>query len=183
MIKECQAYIDRSQPLQQAFFHGQTRFCNASIMYRADFLKEHLPLDDFIKYQFTLQDWNAWIILSAYTDFEIISDSTATFGIETASITRPDSVEKVKKRMDKELECYKYCCSLFPEDLQFDEKGWHSYVDSIILKTAIANGDYKNAHKLAIKLKKEGRKSLKIRAASNRVSFFLYLMYHKLTTR
>lgn len=180
VIKEHQAYIDRNQPLQQAFFHGKTRFCNASIMYRADFLKEHLPLDDFIKYQFTLQDWNAWLILSAYTDFDIIPESTATFGIETSSITRPDSVEKIKERMDKELECYKYCCSLFPDELQFDEKGWYSYVDSLILKTAIVNGDYQNAHAFALKLKSRGRKSLKIRIASNRITFFLYLMYYKL---
>lgn len=178
-IKEYEAFIDRSEPLQQAIFHGKTRYCNATIMYRASFLKDHLPLDDFIKYQFTLQDWNTWIILSAYTDFDIIPESTATFGIETTSITRPDSVEKIQKRMDKELDCYKYCCSLFPNNLAFDEQGWYSYVDHLALSTAMANGDYRNAHIYSKKLSSNGVKSLKINASSNWIFFKLYQFYSR----
>ncbi len=178
-IKEHKAYIDRSLPIQQAFFHGKERFCNATIMYRADFLKDHLPLDDFIKYQFTLQDWTAWIILSAYTDFDILEVSTATFGVETTSITRPDSLEKLQERMDKEIECYKYCCSMFPETLPFDERGWYSYVDSLLLSLSYKLKDYKHAHYYAEKLL--GRSSnKKVFFARNRFLFFAYCLLKSL---
>ena len=86
-IEEKKAYIDRSIPLVDAIMQGHTSYCNATIMYRASFLFNHLNLDDFIQYRFTLQDWNAWALLAPWTDFDIIPDSTATFGIETVSIT------------------------------------------------------------------------------------------------
>ena len=171
VIKEEQAYIDRTIPLQQAFFYGKERFCNATLMYRADFLKAHLPLDDYIKHQFTLQDWNTWIILSAYTDFDIIPVSTATFGVETTSITRPDSLERIKKRMDKELDCYKYCCSLFPNSLSFDEKGWYSYVNHLLLSQSYRIKDYEHAHYYADIV---GGHSIKVVCAKNLFLFKLY---------
>lgn len=171
-IKEFKAYIDRSQPLQQAFFSGKTRFCNASIMYRAEFVFKYLPLDDYIKYQFTLQDWNTWVILSAYSDFDVIDDSTATFGVETASITRPDSVERLKNRLDKELECYKYCCSLFPKTLIFDEKGWYSYVNHLLLSTAFSVGDYESARRYASSPSHRDR--MKAFCAKNKVLFNIF---------
>ena len=151
-IREQKAYIDRSLPLQQAFFRGKEHFCNATIMYRTNFLMDHLPLDDFIKYQFTLQDWTAWIILSAYTDFDILEVSTATFGIETASITRPDSLEKLQERMAKELDCYKYCCNLFPDTLPFDEGGWNDYVNGLLLSLSYKISDFEHANYYSKKL-------------------------------
>lgn len=177
-INEYKAYIDRSQPLQLTFFQGKTRFCNASIMYRADFLFRYLPLDDFIKYQFTLQDWNTWVILSAYSEFDVIDDSTATFGIETDSITRPGSIEKLQKRLDKELECYKYCCELFPDSLVFDEKGWFSYVNYMLLSKAYSEGHYESAHRYASRL--QGSSSLKVICAKNLFLFKVYLLLHRL---
>ena len=177
-IIEQEAYIDRSIPLQQAFFQGRECFCNASIMYRADFLKEHLPLDDFIERKFTLQDWTAWIILAAYTDFDIIPVSTATFGIETASITRPDSIEKLKKRMEKEEDCYRYCCELFPDKLAFDERGWNSYVNRLLLFASYREGNFEEAKKYASNLK--GEYSLRVLCASNRLLFRVYTFIRKI---
>ena len=177
-IIEQEAYIDRSIPLQQAFFQGRERFCNASIMYRADFLKEHLPLDDFIERQFTLQDWTAWIILAAYTDFDIIPVSTATFGIETTSITRPDSIDKLKKRMEKEEDCYRYCCGLFPDKLTFNEGGWNSYVNRLLLSAAYREGNFEEAKKYASKIK--GVPSIKILCAKNKLSFRVYNFIRKI---
>lgn len=167
-IKECEAFIDRSIPLQQAFFQGRASFCNATIMYRADFLMEHLPLNDFIKYQFYLQDWTAWMILSRYTDIDVLPFSTATFGIETVSITRPDTYDQLQSRMDKELGCYKYCCDMFP-DLGFDEPGWYSYVNSLLLNLAYRKCDWTKAKAYASKIESQ---SLKVRLAKNPFTFY-----------
>lgn len=178
-IKECKAWIDRSMPLQKAFFNGHVSICNATIMYRAEFLKKHLPLDDFIRYRFYLQDWTAWIILSAYTDMDILPYSTATFGIETVSITRPDTYEQLQNRMDKELGCYKYCCEMFPE-LGFDEAGWYSYVNHLLLILAYRRGEYSYASKYA---KMVGGHSLKTVCARTRLSFQLYCILNRIKGR
>ena len=167
-IEEHEAFIDRSISLQQAFFQGREHFCNATIMYRADFLKKHLPLDDFIKYHFYLQDWTAWMILSRYTDIDILPVSTATFGIETVSITRPDSFDHLKKQMDQRLVCYKYCCDMFP-DLGFDEVGWKRYVDRLLLDLAYKKWDWGKAKEIMSRGEKGSRKK---ELSKNLVTFY-----------
>ena len=145
-IKECEAKINRDIDLQQAMWGG-SNFCNATIIYRADFLKSHLDLDEFIRRQFSLQDWPAWVILSAYTDFDVLPESTATFGIETDSITRAGSVEKLARRLDGDKEVYRYLCELFPDKFPFDDHEWDLYANSRLAKKAMALGDFENAKK------------------------------------
>ena len=67
-ILEHQAQIDHSD-IQQSMWGGCS-FCNATIMYRADFMKAHLDLDEFIRRRLSLQDWPAWVVLTAYTDID-----------------------------------------------------------------------------------------------------------------
>lgn len=170
-IKEKVAFIDRSITLQQAFFKGRYSFCNATIMYRAVFIKKYLPLDDFIQYHFYLQDWPAWVILSAYSDIIILPYSTATFGIETVSITRIDTYDKLKNRMDKELGLYKYCCEMFPA-LNFDERGWYTYTNHLLLNMAYRRGEYKYAKK---HVKNIRERSLKVFCAHSFITFYTYV--------
>lgn len=175
-IKECKAYINRTMPLQEAIDSGHTSYCNATIMYRADFMKKHLPLDDFIKYHFYLQDWTAWIILAGYTDFDIIEDSTATWCIETVSITRPMEYEKLQERLDKEFFGYKYVHDMFP-NLTWDEPGWYKYVDAMIMNLAYKRGDYKKAKQYA---KKYGGHSLKVICAQSWMSFHIFRLLRRI---
>ncbi len=144
-IKEVQVHLDHEH-IQDQMWHGG-RFCNATIMYRAGFMKAHLDLDAFIKRRFTLQDWPAWMILTAYTDIDLIPVSTATFGIETTSITRPDSVERLAKRMEGDKEVTKYLGELFPNKYPFDEQDWEWYVNGRLMAKAFQLGDYKAAKK------------------------------------
>ncbi len=143
-IKECKAYINRDIDIQKAMWGGRN-FCNATIMYRADFMKEHLDLDEFIRRRLSLQDWPAWVILTAYSDVDVLPCSTATFGIETVSITRPDSVEKLKNRYKGDKEVCRYLGELFPNKFSFDECEWDRYVAGRLLAKSFDVGDYGNA--------------------------------------
>ena len=143
-IVEYESKINRDVDIQTAMWHSRG-ICNATVMYRADFLKSHLNLDDFISRRLFLQDWPAWVILSAYTDIDVLPVSTATFGIETVSITRPDSVEKLAKRYKKDKDVYRYLCELFPEKFPFDEQGWSQYENGRLLSQAYFTGEYKYA--------------------------------------
>ena len=104
-IKECKARINFSNDIQQEMW-GNCSFCNATIMYRAEFMKANLDLQEFINRKLGLQDWPAWVILTAYTGIDLIPVSTATFGIETVSITRPDTYEALERRYNRD----KYVC-------------------------------------------------------------------------
>lgn len=179
VITEEVAKIDRSIPLQQAMWGG-SNFCNATIMYRADFMKAHLDLDEFINRRLSLQDWPAWVILAVYTDFEVLPVSTATFGIETVSITRPDTYERLEKRYKGDALVYQYLCELFPEVFPYDQVGWDLHVNNQLLALAYRKKDYLGANKYA---KLSNSKSLKARCAKTRLSFYLFLFLKKMKSK
>lgn len=176
IITEEVAKIDRTIPLQNAMWGGSS-FCNATIMYRANFMKTHLDLDEFIKRRLSLQDWPAWVILAAYTDFDILPISTATFGIETVSITRPDTYERLERRYRGDAKVYEYLCELFPYVFPFDKVGWDKYTYNQLLSMAYRKNDYKEAKKYA---KLSGGYSVKVVCAKCYITFNLFVFMKKL---
>lgn len=169
-IKEVEVHLDHEH-IQMQMWNGG-RFCNATIMYRADFMKAHLDLDEFIKRRFSLQDWPAWIILTEYTGIDLIPESTATFGIETVSITRPDSVERLAKRYKGDKEVCRYLGELFPEKFPFDEKDWNLYANGRLCAKAFDVGDFESAKKYGKDCTSVG--SFKRFCSQNRILFELY---------
>lgn len=176
VIVEAVAKIDRTLPLQKSIWGGCT-FCNATIMYRTDFMKEHLDLDEFIKRRLSLQDWPAWVILAAYTDFDILPVSTATFGIETVSITRPDTYDRLERRYKGDVIVYQYLCELFPEVFPFDKEGWDRYTYSQLMNLAYRKKDFSAAKKYAIL---SGGTSLKCKCSKHRFGFYMYILLSRL---
>lgn len=142
-IKEVTVTLDHND-IQKQCWHGG-HFCNATIMYRTDFMKTHLDLDEFIKRRFTLQDWPAWVILTEYTGIDLIPESTATFGIETVSITRPDSVERLAKRYQGDKEVCRYLGELFPEKFPFTDEDWDRYANGRLCAKAFDVDDFESA--------------------------------------
>ena len=179
VIVEEEARIDRTIPLQNAMWGGCS-FCNATIMYRADFMKAHLDLDEFIRRRLSLQDWPAWVILAAYTDFDILPISTATFGVETVSITRPDTYERLEKRYKGDAVVYEYLCELFPEKFPFDKEGWDQYAYSQLLAMAYRKSDYKGAKEYAALT---GGNSIKVKCTKYRITFHIYCWLKRIKKR
>ncbi len=179
-IVEDKAFFDRSIPLQQAFFTGKTILCNATVMYRKSIIEKYIILDDYINYNFLLQDWNTWVILSAYTDFDIIPISTATFGVESISITRPKTVKNLIERFKKEKEDYKYICNLFPGKLTFDEIAYDNYVNERLLNSAYINFDFRSGKKFATLISNESKNTRKVKFALNPLYFFTFATFKRL---
>lgn len=176
IITEQVAKIDRTIPLQSAMWGGSS-FCNATIMYRADFMKAHLNLDEFINRRLSLQDWPAWVILAAYTDFDILPISTATFGIETVSITRPDTYDRLERRYKRDAMVYEYLCELFPNVFPFDKKEWDKYVNGQLMNMAYRKNDYIAAKKYA---QISELQSIKAKFTKNRLCFYLVIIVKQL---
>lgn len=151
---------------------GGCLFCNATIMYRADFMKAHLDLDEFIKRRFTLQDWPAWVILTAYTDIDVLPVSTATWCTETVSITRPDSVARYAKRLDGDREVCRYLGELFPKKFPYTDEMWDDFANGRLMAKAFDAGDYDAAKKYGRNYSGVG--GLKKICSQNRVLFKIY---------
>lgn len=163
--------IKTSEPLQLSIMNGNFRCCNATVMYQKEILNKYINLDDYIKYQFTLQDWNTWMILAKYTDFCCLPVSTATFGIETDSITRPVSFQQLEERFRKERGCYKYVCDLFPEDFPYNSEDYDDYSNSSLLNLAFKYKNFAKAKEYSSRLKIRDLKQL---CATNKVLFSLF---------
>lgn len=170
-LLEHKAKIDHSD-IQQSMW-GNCSFCNATIMYRADFMKAHLDLDEFIRRRLSLQDWPAWVILTAYTDIDELPVSTATFGIETISITRPDSVERLAKRYQGDKEVCRYLGELFPDKFPFSDREWDLYANGRLMSKAF---DLKQ-FELAKQYGKEcvGVSKIKRLCSQNKLLFYLFI--------
>ena len=170
-IIEHKAKIDHSD-IQQSMWGGCS-FCNATIMYRADFLKTHLDLDEFIKRRLSLQDWPAWVILSAYTDIDELPISTATFGIETISITRPDSVERLAKRYNGDKEVCRYLGELFPDKFPFSDREWDLYANGRLMSKAFDLGQFELAKQYGREC--VGVSKIKYLCSQNKLLFYLFI--------
>ena len=170
-ILEHKAKIDHSD-IQQSMWGGCS-FCNATIMYRADFMKAHLDLDEFIKRRLSLQDWPAWVILSAYTDIDELPVSTATFGIETVSITRPDSVERLAKRYKGDKEVCRYLGELFPDKFPFSDREWDLYANGRLMSKAFDLGQFELAKQYGREC--VGVSKIKYVCSQNKLLFYLFI--------
>ena len=166
-------------PFHQSIFKGQFKFCNATMMYKAELIKKHVCLDDYIKHQFTLQDWGTWVILAKYTNFYCLPVSTATLCLETESITRPKSYKEIEIRLNKEKQLYKYLCDLFPEDFPYVENDYDIYINKVLLNGAYLKSDFKSAKQFAVQLHALGYRNIKVLCSLNPISFYLFLFLKK----
>ncbi len=173
-IEEKVNEITYDLPMHIAIFKGKFRFCNSTVMYRKALIDKYIKLDDYIQNKFNLQDWMTLLILGKYTSFHCLSISTTTLRIDNNSITRPKTFAALEKRMKVEEECYKYVCSVFPEDLEYSEIEYRKFTYNIFLNHAYLYCDFRQAEKYAIELKNAGRSGLKIFFTKNRFLFYIY---------
>jgi len=150
--------------------------CNASVIYKKNELLQYVNMDDYIKYRFSLQDWNTWMLLSPFTEFGCLHVSTATFGVEKSSITRPKSINALEKRWQGQKECYKYICEKLPTYYPYLEKEFDDHVNVICLNYSFETFDYRNAKKYALRC----NPSFKVRCAKHSLLFYFYAIAGKL---
>lgn len=174
-IKECEVNLHQYDDIQDQMYHGG-HFCNATIMYRADYMKEHLDLDEFIKRRLGLQDWPAWVILTAHTGIDLIPVSTATFGIETVSITRPDTYEALERRYARDRKVCAYLGELFPEKYPYSDDMWDKYQAYQLMCMAFRKRDYTAAKRYGAKTDI----SAKQKVSQCRLLFFGYVMLQQI---
>lgn len=167
---------DTIETRSQSGINGFFVCCNATVMYRKDVLLKYVNMDDFIKYRFSLQDWNTWLLLAPFIEFGCLHVSTATFGIETYSITRPESIDKLEKRWQGQKACYKYICEKLPAYYSYNEEEYDSHINKICLNYSFESLDYRNARKYALRC----NHSFKVRCAKNRLLFYLYATVGKI---
>lgn len=166
--------------LIQEIFYGNFKCCNSSVMYRKSIIDKYVPLDDYIKYKFPLQDWNTWICIANFTKFHCLPVLTTTVGIEDGSITRPVNFNVLQQRLEKEKFMFQYVCDKFPDDLTFKEMEYDCYMYNVYLNHAFKHSDYRLAQNYGLKLIEAGMKDLKSKMSQSFLTFYLYSIFKKI---
>jgi len=148
--------------------------CNSSIIYRAELLFKYVKLDDYITYQFPLQDWNTWLFLSEHTKFDCLPIIATTMRLNNESITRVESYEAIINRGKKGKIMYKYMAEQlnFPYIEQDDE----DITNEHLLRLAFKKMDYLRAKEFAGQMHKTTSKT---KATKNRLIFYAFCLLNR----
>jgi glycosyltransferase involved in cell wall biosynthesis len=163
----------QGENLIKSFFAGKVPALTLTVMFRKDLYDKYVPADDYIKYNFPIEDWPTWLILSKYSNIGYLPESTATYRYGHESLSNQKSYKEIEQKYTNDKIMYKYLCKLFPDDLPFDEKGYDSYVYSVLLSFAFKQKDYSKAKEFG---KKIHGKTLKVFCSQNRILFWGFIL-------
>ncbi|MDO9154177.1 MAG: hypothetical protein Q7U47_10860 [Paludibacter sp.] len=159
-----------------ALFDGKYKILTSSTVFRYDLIQKHINLDDYIKFDFPIQDWVTWIQIAKYTKFYHLKLSTVTYRISTDSMTRPSFNEKLLAKFEKEKFMYRYICERFKEDVIYDETRWNDFVHRALMAFSYKNNDFQQANFYARKIQ---IKTLRAICARNKNLFKIYQFIRK----
>lgn len=177
IIKEKKVQNTIQISLQQSLFCGKYHLIPSSCVLRYELIQKYVSLDDYIKFDFPIQDWNTWILIAKYTEFYHLALSTVTYRISSNSMSNPKDYETVVKKYTKEKLMYKYLCDKFPDELPYDEEKYNIYISSVLLNLAYIQMDYPKAKEFGKSL---NIKSWKVFCSQNRLLFNLFALCKKL---
>ncbi len=160
--------------IQNEIFEGKAPICFSTNMFRKDIIDKYINLDDYIKLNFGLQDWPTWVIVAHYGKVDYLPISTCTYRIGNPSILNIQNFDKQLFKLEQNRIMYKYVCNLFPEKFQYDENGFTSHINNVMLSMAYKKFNYIQAVKYANQLKSSNIKNSKVSFTKTKFEFYLY---------
>ena len=176
-IKTSKIFPYQGEGLINQFFTGKVPALTLTVLFRKEIYDKYIPASDYIKYKFPIEDWPTWLIMSKYTKFGYLSDSTATYRFGHESLSNPKTYYKIEEKYAREKIMYKYLCDMFPEDLQYDVKEYDIYVLYILLNKAFKQKDFNKAKEFGQKI---DIKSIKVICSKNRILFWIYVFLKRI---
>lgn len=150
-------------------YHGTYPLCFGACMIRKELMDKYVPLDDYIRLDFPIQDWPTCMLLAPHTEFVYLNQLSYVYRKYKGSMSNPQEYEKIRCKYGKEKIMYQYISDKV--SIPFDEQGWDGYVNHMLLSLAYKRGDYRKAKEYA---KKYGGHSLKALCAKTWLMFQIF---------
>jgi len=163
--------------LMQAIFSGKVPILTLTTCFRKSLFDSYIPVNDYVRFRFPLEDWPTFLILSKYTQIDYLPISLATYRKGHDSISNPSTFEKMQKKFHHEHTMYRYLCDRFRDELVYNENDYLNYQDSSFLSLCFKKKSFEKAHFYAQQLHKRKFYNLKTRVAHFRVLFYVYCFY------
>lgn len=160
--------------LTRSFFEGKVSALTLTVMFKKELFNKYIPVNDYIRLNFPIEDWPTWLILSYYSKIGYIPISTATYRYNHESLSNIGDYNKLIDKYQREKLMYKYLCELFSDVITFDNERYDDYVNNIILNYAYK----KNCYKYVRNIKPNNRNFVKYLSTKN-VLLFKIVVYVK----
>jgi len=160
-------------------YQGKVPIAAVTVCFRKDVFDKYIPVQDYISLRFPIEDWPTWLIFSKYCKIGYLSQSTATYRKGHESHSNPLQYEKIEKRFKLEQIMYEYVSKMFPEDLNYDEKNYQNYINSLLLNLSFRKNDYESALKYSGRLLDNDFKNRKVIMARNKIFFRIFVLLQK----
>jgi glycosyltransferase involved in cell wall biosynthesis len=136
-------------------------------------LKKYLDFEEFIKRNFSIEDYPMQAVLAKHTQFGYIPDITAVFRQTTNSGSRPQSFQGKMRYVEGYIAVKKYLKELFPVDCDFDDNELNDCIAYVKLKNAYKHFSYKEAKKIVSDLQSVSYKKKTLALKTSNVFLFL----------
>lgn len=166
--------------IQNEIFSGKVPICVSTSMFRKDIIDKHVILDDYIRLRFNIQDWPTWVIISKFAKIDYLPISTCTYRIGHFAISNLQDYDKQVNKLKLDKQMYKYLCSMFPDNLTYDERGYDIYVNGVLLSLAYKRRDAKKAKEFARNMIALGDTSMRTRLSANWFGFWVFIILKKI---
>jgi glycosyltransferase involved in cell wall biosynthesis len=161
-------------------FNGRVQIATHTVLFKKELFDKYVPVNDYIKFKFPIEDWPTWLILSKYCYFKYLAQSTAVYRKGHESLSNPRQYEQIEIKYAAEQKMYQYLCNMFPGDISYSEIGYLNYVNGILLNLAYKKLDFYAAKKYAQKQKDLGSFNPKIKMTKTKLTFYILALVKRL---
>lgn len=147
----------------------------SSVMFRRSIIEKYVPLDDYITYNYPIQDWNTEVFIASHCVFYHLPISTVSYRIIDGAMSRPKEYDSIVKKYKKEKAM---CMRMFSQiNIPFDEVGYDKYIAKLLLGLAYKRCEYEKAKEYGAQI---GGKSIKVKCSKNKTLFYSFILMKKL---
>ena len=136
---------------------------------------KYIPVKDYLKYNFPIEDLPTWLLLSKHTKIGYIPVSTGTRRVGHESLSNPLTYEKIEDGIASRLQMRKRLSEILPDDFVYDEQKVINYNYNKLLQLAFRKRDFISARKFGKILLDNDYKSAKVRFSQNLMMFKSYV--------
>lgn len=156
---------------------------SATIFFKKELLK-YVNFSEFVRRDFSIEDYPMQAIMSKYTKFGFINDVTAVYRIYEGSGSRPFSRKKIVRYNKGFAAAMSYLSQLFPNEIEFDKNKEDNFILRNYLQFAFDDYNYSNAKYIANSMINPDSKNYRLIALTkNRLIFFIGCIVRHLCKR
>lgn len=149
-----------------------------TIFFRTSLLK-YINFDQFIKRQFSVEDYPLQAIMAKHTNFAYLSDLTAVYRQAHGTISRPKHRSIQLRYIEGFVAVKCYLSELFPTEFNYDKNMANNTILYKKLQFAFQDFDYINAKKIVPLFIKPDKKELKLTKYTNNIAIFYLACIYK----